>query len=96
VKRLLALVVGAFGLRAYLRRRRRAAEPADELREKLAAQRSVAPEASPAPVEEPEPVPPPAPAEQPVPAQKPATGDVEARRADVHARARQKIDELSG
>lgn len=94
MKRLLALVVGAFGLRAYLRRRRRAAEPADELREKLAAQRSTAAETSPASLEEPPP--PPTPAEEPTPAKEPAAGDVAARRADLHARARQKIDELSG
>jgi hypothetical protein len=92
VKRLLALVVGAFGLRAYLRRRHRRSEPADELREKLAVQRSVPPAAPAAPVPEPAP----APAEEPVQAEEPPAGDVEARRADVHARARQKIDELSG
>jgi hypothetical protein len=112
VKRLIALAVGLFGLRAYLKRRRRTVEPADELRERLAAQRTTAAETSaaetssapveepPAPVEEPEPEPadePPAPVEEPEPvaeAQEPGS-DVDARRAEVHARARQKIDELS-
>jgi hypothetical protein len=84
VKRLLALAVGLFGLRAILRRRRRGHEPADDLREKLAAQRSNA--ADPAPV----------PAAEPTAPPEPAVGDVDARRADVHAQARQKIDELSG
>jgi hypothetical protein len=84
VKRLLALAVGLFGLRAILRRRRRSHEPADDLREKLAAQRSSAPDPAPVAAEEPK-----APAE-------PGVNDVDARRADVHAQARQKIDELSG
>jgi hypothetical protein len=109
VKRLIALAVGLFGLRAYLRRRRRNVEPADELRERLAAQRTTAVETSsvpveepPAPVEEPEPEPaddPPAPVEEPEPvaeADEPGSeADVDARRAEVHARARKKIDELS-
>jgi hypothetical protein len=77
VKRLVALAVGAFGVRALLRRRAQGAEPADELRAKLAANRTV---------EEPEP-------EATAP-DEPLDG-VDARRADVHARARQAIDELS-
>jgi flagellar biosynthesis/type III secretory pathway M-ring protein FliF/YscJ len=99
VKRLLALIVGAFGLRAFLRHRRQRNEPADELREKLAAQRSTT--AEPAPAPPPEPVAEPAAAAEPEPepetqpAAEPSGDDVDARRADVHARARQKIDELS-
>jgi hypothetical protein len=77
VKRLVALAVGAFGVRALLRRRAQGAEPADELRAKLAANRTA---------EEPEP-------EATAP-DEPLDG-VDARRADVHARARQAIDELS-
>ncbi|HEX5449948.1 MAG TPA: hypothetical protein VFW85_07815 [Gaiellaceae bacterium] len=49
MKRLLAVIVGGFGLRVLLRRRLRAAavpEPADELRAKLAETRSDEPEAS--------------------------------------------------
>jgi len=107
VKRLIALAVGLFGLRAYLKRRRRTVEPADELRDRLAAQRTATAETSsvpveepPTPVEEPEPADePPAPAEEPEPvaeADEPRSGaDVDARRAEVHARARKKIDELS-
>jgi hypothetical protein len=77
VKRLVALAVGAFGVRALLRRRSGDPVPADELRAKLAATRSV---------EETEP-------EATAP-DEPLDG-VDARRADVHARARQAIDELS-
>lgn len=100
MKRLIALAVGAFGLRAYLRRRHRASEPADALREKLATQRATAAQAPPATVEEPAaPADPPAVADEapsaPEQSADPA-GDVDARRAEVHARARQKIDELSG
>jgi hypothetical protein len=78
VKRLVALAVGAFGLRALLRRRSHGSGPVDELRAKLAATR------------EPEPEPE---AEATAP-DEPLDG-VDARRADVHARARQTIDELS-
>jgi hypothetical protein len=77
VKRLVALAVGAFGVRALLRRRSHDVEPADELRARLAATRSV---------EETEP-------EGTAP-DEPLDG-VDARRAEVHARARQAIDELS-
>jgi hypothetical protein len=89
VKRLLAVVLGAFGLRALVRRHRREAAPAEELREKLAAQRTAEPAAAAAP----EPEPAPGPDAEPGPAA--PQDDVETRRADVHARARQKIDELS-
>lgn len=78
MKRLVALAVSAFGVRALLRRRSRAIEPADELRSRLAATRTT---------DEPEP-----PAA--TSADEPLDG-VDARRADVHARARQSIDELS-
>ncbi len=79
VKRLLALAVGLFGLRALLRRRQhsRQAQPvpqADDLRAKLAQARAT----EEAQVED---------------AAEPATS-VEDRRADVHARARRTIDEL--
>jgi len=93
VKRLLAFGLGAFGLRALLRRRSRARAPVDDLREKLAAQRSVADE--PVPDTAPEPA---AAAAEPPPPDEPTTevvDDLDARRADVHARARQRIDELS-
>jgi hypothetical protein len=73
MKRLLALVAGGLGLRAFLRRRGRPAlspSPADDLRAKLNATK--APET-------------PAAAEP---------KDVDGRRADAHARARQAIDEL--
>jgi hypothetical protein len=76
VKRLVALAVGAFGLRALLRRRSHGSEPVDELRAKLAATR------------EPEPEPEATAPDEPL-------DGVDARRADVHARARQTIDELS-
>jgi hypothetical protein len=86
MKRLLALVAGGLGLRALLRRRSRPAlSPAEDLRAKLA-QTKVA-EPAPAPVAAPVPAPEP----EPEPAQ-PET--VEDRRADVHAKARQAIDDL--
>jgi hypothetical protein len=83
MKRLLALLAGALGLRALLRRRHQQdaleTQHAEELRAKLAESRVVeedppASEAMETPVDE---------------------ADVAARRADVHARARQAIDELS-
>ena len=84
MKRLFALVVGALGLTAFLKRRRERAavpppSPADDLKAKLAESRSVE-EPAPAPT-----VPPPV-VDDP---------DVDTRRADVHARARQAMDELS-
>jgi hypothetical protein len=79
VKRLLALIVGALGLRALVRRRTPAPSPlgpspADDLRAKLAESRATAD----AQVED---------------AAEPET-PVDDRRADVHARARRAIDEL--
>ncbi len=82
-------------MRAWLRHRRRTtAPPADELRAKLAESRTTVepageapPLAEPPPVEKPEPV-------EPVEKAEPAD-DVDARRADVHERARRSIDELS-
>jgi hypothetical protein len=88
MKRLLALVAGGLGLRALLRRRPRhvlSPSPAEDLRAKLAQ----AKEAEPAPASVAEPAPEPEP--EPKPAQ-PET--VESRRADVHAKARQAIDDL--
>jgi hypothetical protein len=81
VRRWIAVVAGAFGLVAYLRRRRRPeppeVEPADELRARLAESRAAeAPAAEPG--HEPE-------------AADDAVGD---RRRDVHDRARQALDEL--
>ena len=83
MKRLLALAVGAFGVRALLRRRAHGVEPADELRAKLAANRPTEPEPEP---------------EANAPAERlggVSQDPVDARRADVHARARQAIDDLS-
>ena len=83
MKRLLALVAGGLGLRALLRRRSRpvlSPSPAEDLRAKLA-QTKVA---EPAPVAAPEPE---------SDAAQPET--VEDRRADVHEKARQAIDDLS-
>ena len=86
MKRLLALLAGAFGLRALLRRRPRpafpqGASPADELRTRLAESR-----AEPFAAE-----PPAAEAEAAESAEAPS---VDERRADVHNRARGAIDEL--
>ena len=79
--RLLALLVGGFGLGAYLRsRRRRLPElhysPADELRSKLAESRGTE-EPAPGPVEE------------------SLGSDLERRRREVHERARGTMDDLS-
>jgi len=92
VKRLILLALAAIGVRALLKRRQEeaaatwepapasTATPADDLKAKLAESRSVdEPETAPAGAE-------PAAAEDP---------DVDAKRADVHARARQAMDELS-
>jgi hypothetical protein len=77
VKRLLAVVLGALGLTAWLKRRRERSSlsPADDLKATLAESRSADAATDPEP-----------PAEEP---------DVDARRADVHARAREAMDELS-
>jgi hypothetical protein len=94
VKRWLAVVVGGFGLAAYLRRRRRRraasaeVEPADELRAKLAEARREEPggdDSAPEAVDEPEPDP---------NVEGPARNDLGQRRNDVHGRARQALDEL--
>jgi hypothetical protein len=79
VGRLVALLLGGFGLGAYLRRRRRRRaaleySPADELRSKLAESRS--------PESEPEP-------------ERGLETDLEERRREVHDRARGAIDDLS-
>jgi hypothetical protein len=88
MKRLLALVAGGLGLRALLRRRSRptlSPSPAADLRAKLAQAKESEPE--PATAAEPDPVAEP----EPEPAQ---PESVEDRRADVHAKARQAIDDL--
>jgi hypothetical protein len=84
MKRLLALLAGALGLRALLRRRALSPLPpeephADTLRAKLAETRAVEPDAV-----EPQDV-----------ALDSADAGVAERRADVHERARQAIDDLS-
>jgi hypothetical protein len=82
VKRLVAVVLGAVGLTAWLKRRRQPAvepSPADDLRAKLA-ETKVEPE--------------PAPEPEPEAAPEPPAEDVATRRADVHDRARQAMAEL--
>jgi len=82
VRALLALLVGAFGLGAWLRRRQRLQpraydfSPAEELRAKLAETRA---SDEPARTD----------ASPPQPGR-----DPDSRRQDVHDRARQRIDEL--
>jgi hypothetical protein len=81
VKRLLALVAGGLGLRALLRRRSRPSlspDPAEGLRAKLAQTKAQEPE----------------PDEQEGPSQPAQPETVEGRRADVHAKARQAMDDL--
>jgi hypothetical protein len=85
MKRLLALVAGGLGLRALLRRRSRPAfspSPADDLRAKLAHSKTQETQST-AQEQQQQPEPEP---------EQPAT--VEGRRADVHAKARQAIDDL--
>ena len=83
MRALLALLVGGFGLSAWLRRRQRLQpraydySPAEELRAKLAETRS-ADEPARADPSPPEP-----------------GGDPDSRRRDVHDRARQRIDDLN-
>jgi hypothetical protein len=87
VKRLVALAAGGLGIGAWLRRRRRLRQaelgpsPADDLRAKLAEARAAA-EVEP-PV-----------GEQPAAAGEAGADDPDARRRDVHDRARAAIDEL--
>jgi predicted Zn-dependent protease len=99
MKRLLALVAGGLGLRALLRRRSRpglstsqlSPSPAADLRAKLAETKVAEPEPEPVAAQpEPEPVPVNTQPE-PEPAQPETVDD---RRADVHAKARQAIDDL--
>ena len=86
MRRYLGVAAGAFGVAALLRRLRLGSgAPADELRAKLAEARSVADERE--TVEAGETTVDAAP--DPVPA-----SDVDARRRDVHERARQSLDEL--
>jgi hypothetical protein len=92
VRRLIALLVGGFGLGAYLRRRRGhgtlpAYSPAAELRAKLDESRTPAPgpaseAVAPVPEAEAEPAP-------------TLESDLDARRREVHDRARGAIDDLS-
>jgi hypothetical protein len=83
VGRLIALLLGGFGLSAYLRRRRRRRpepefSPAEELRSKLAESRApVEAEPSPESVEQ------------------SLDSELERRRREVHDRARGSIDDLS-
>jgi len=104
VKRLLALLAGAFGLRALLRRSRphpafpQGASPADELRTRLAESRG-APEpvvAEPAVAEPASPEPEAAESTEPASVDEFSVDElsVDERRADVHNRARGAIDEL--
>jgi hypothetical protein len=85
VGRLIALLLGGFGLVAYLRRRRQRSEreysPADELRSKLAESRESD--------ETPEPA-----AATPT-AEPNLETELEERRREVHERARGAIDDLS-
>ena len=85
MKRLLALAVGALGLTALLKRRRERAAVSPAPAATTPADDLKAKLAESRSVEEPEPSEPPV-VDDP---------DVDARRADVHARARQAMDELS-
>ena len=77
--RLIAVLLGGFGLGAYLRRRRSRQSvpeysPADELRSKLAETRT---------------------AEEPAPPEQGLETELEERRREVHERGRGAIDDLS-
>ena len=103
-KRLLALLGGALGLGAILRRRHRppapAPSPAAELKAKLAVTKEpelqTEPQLEPQPEPKAQPEPDPRPEPDPQPQLKPAAGpdSVDERRADAHARARHAIEEL--
>ena len=102
MKRLVALILGGLGLGALLRRRQAASSPspAEDLRARLAESRATAEAqvedaAEPAlPVDQaPDLQTAPAAEEAPAPVQEDAP-DVDARRAEVHARAREALDEL--
>jgi hypothetical protein len=87
VKKVLAALAGILGI-AWLRRRAAqpvGPDPAEALRAKLAEQREPEPQPGPDPGPEPEP--------EPEPEQQ---EDVAARRSEVHDRARQAMDDLSG
>ena len=88
MKRLLALVAGGLGLRAFLKRRSRPAlspSPAEDLRAKLARTKTQETETT-APEPELQELP-----EEPEPAQ---AKTVEDRRADAQSKARRAIDDL--
>jgi broad specificity phosphatase PhoE len=80
VKRLIALLAGGLGLRAILRRRARRPAPAPSPADELKAKLAATKPPEPEPEPEPEPA--------------PAPEGVDERRADVHARAREAIEEL--
>jgi hypothetical protein len=82
IKRLLALLAGALGLRALLRRRPRpVSSPAGDLRARLDEARGIEDDRGPFEAGE-------------VPVDEAEPADVAARRADVHARARRAMDDL--
>lgn len=94
MKRLLALVAGGLGLRALLKRRSRAAlspSPAADLRAKLAQSKT---QETPAKVQETSAKVQETQSDLQEPEEQPAPETVEGRRADVHSKARQAIDEL--
>jgi hypothetical protein len=101
VKRLLALVVGVFGIRALLRRRSQPAltyggspSPAEDLKARLAETRSSVPESD-APESTVSDVPESTVSESAVSeSAEPAEPTVDEKRVDVHNRARGAIDEL--
>ncbi|MDX6451451.1 MAG: hypothetical protein QOH16_1500 [Gaiellaceae bacterium] len=103
MKRLLALVAGGLGLRALLRRRSRfgsSPSPAEDLRAKLAqtkTQETTTTQETEPQETQPQETQPNAsePAPLAAPEQEPAQPEtVEGRRSDVHAKARQAIDDL--
>jgi hypothetical protein len=93
MKRLLALVAGGLGLRAFLKRRSRPAysPSAEDLRAKLAQTKTQQTEE---PARHDEPVPHAEPESEPEPEPEAQPATVDDRRADAHAKARQAIDDL--